>query len=430
LGISFEKPNCIYRKVQLTPSQMKPYQYSLHSNGFTGESLQSTLYCCCSDVDVDFPIKSSDCSHSSLVQLFGIEQYHLLDYLNVNKIRVFSQTKAGIHSTRELQQYAQVLKSYPRLQSKCIIMSSMMLYAIGTTTAMDVDTLVSNRHEDCDPLIQSLEKKGIDVKVLRKDEHWEEHGKVLGWMKKSFSTDWVKASGYHEISDFFMDSRCFFYLHGLKYISLPIQIQRIYKRNSANSFVDLIAIHYNNCPVKFPCIHPLQFRQGKLDILDHAAYQKMIRSIQENLKEWQSFSLSISDLKEMYPMCLVKPHSNLDHLYAYFIKVMDIYKQMYPSSYTCFMEVDSIPNLPVVILHTINPYVLTHSLTIKSFSVVKGNPIRVTLGNTYEVPINVHLNGYKLYERHKILEYYDDTLDLDELHIARLFATYVFKRFP
>ena len=40
LGISFEKPNCIYRKIKLTKTQLKPYHYSLLSNGFTGESLQ------------------------------------------------------------------------------------------------------------------------------------------------------------------------------------------------------------------------------------------------------------------------------------------------------------------------------------------------------------------------------------------------------
>ena len=175
LGITFEKPNCIYRKVQLTKSQLKPYQYSLLSNGFTGEPVQPTLYCCCSDTDIDFPIQSPDCTISSIVQLFGIEQLHLLDYLNVDKINFFSKTKAGIHSTHELQKYNQVIKSYPQqLQSNSIIMSSMMLYAIGTTTAMDVDIIVSNRYHECDVFIEELENKDIDVKVLRKDEHWEE----------------------------------------------------------------------------------------------------------------------------------------------------------------------------------------------------------------------------------------------------------------
>jgi hypothetical protein len=336
------------------------------------------------------------------------------------------QTKAGIHSTNELKKYAQVLNAYPSLQSNCIIMSSMMLYAIGTTTAMDVDVLVSNRHQECDSLIHSLEKNGMDVKVLRQDEHWEEKGEVLNWMKKSFSNDWVKSSGYHEISDFFLDSSCFFYLHGFKYISLPIQIQRIYKRNSTNSLTDLIAIHYNNQPVKFPCIHPLQFRQGKIDIIDQSTYKQMIRSIRKNLQEWQSISLSIAEIETLYPLCVVKPHSNLDHFYAFFKKVMNAYTQKYPESHTCFIECTSIPkHSPFVILHTINPSTFTN-VNIKSFHAVKERSTVTIQGNTYVVPKHIQLEGYRVYEKNKLLEFYEDTLDLEELHIARMFITYVF----
>lgn len=430
LGISFRKPKCIYRKITLNDSQLKNFYYCLSSNHFTISSLPSTFYCCCSDIDIDFPIKAPDCTISSIVQLFGIEQFHLLDYINLDKIHYFSSTKAGKHSTNELNKYKDILHSYsPYIQSKSIIMSSMMLYAIGTTTAMDVDIIVSNRYHECNSMIQSLEKNGIDVKILRHDDHWEEKGMILNWMKKSFSNDWVHHSGHHEINDFFMDSSCFFYLHQLKFVSLTIQIQRLNKRNSINSYVDLLAIHFNNRPITFQCIQPIQFRQGKIDIISHSTYKTMIKTIKDRLYDWQSISLSLHDIQSKFPLCSIKEHSNLNHFFKYLDNIIHIYQQTYTNSYTCLFNFDHLPkNIPFVILHTINTSFLTNSIHLKSFSIHKGKDITVSCDDKhFIIPKTIHLPHYTLYERTKLLEQYDHSLDYDELHIARLFITYVFR---
>ncbi len=432
LGISFEKPNCIYRKLNLTDLQLKNFHYCLISNGFTVNSLQNVLYCCCSDVNIDFPIKSPDSNISSIVQLFGIEQINLLNYINVDRIHYFSNTKEGIHSTNELKKYQDIMKSYScYLQSKSIIMSSMMLYVIGTTTAMDVDIIISNRYHETDQLIDELNENGIDVKMLRNDNHWEEHGKIINWMKKSFSNDWVKQSGHHEINDFFMNSKCFFYLHGLKFVSLDIQIQRLIKRNSINSYVDLLAIHLNHLSITpLPCIYPLLFRQGKVDIIDPTLYHSMIQQIKKKLKEWQNISLSFDDIQHLLPYCNIKRHSNLDHFYQYLNNIIKLYKETYPHSYTSLFTVKDIPsNTPFIILHTINLPFLTKSIHIKSFSIHKDKHIDVVLNNQhYTVPKTIDLPGYILYEKTKLLEHYDNTLDLDEMNIARLFITYVYQQ--
>jgi hypothetical protein len=292
---------------------------------------------------------------------------------------------------------------------------------------MDVDIIVSNRYHECDKLIQSLENGKIDTKILRDDEHWEEKGMILNWMKKSFSYDWVKQSGHHEINDFFMDSQCFFYLHQIKFISLAIQIERLKKRNSINSYVDLLAIHYNNAPIKGQCIHPLQFRQGKIEIIDSSMYHCMIRTIKERLYDWQSITLSIQKIESIFPFCNITAHHNLNHFYQYLETIISLYKQTYPSSHTCLFNCDKIPNAKFIIIHTINIPFLTKNINIKNFSINKHNS-HIKINDIHTVPTQIHIPGYTLYERTKILEHYDGSLDLDELNLARLFITYVFKK--
>jgi hypothetical protein len=321
LGINLNvKPNkkkCYYRKKRLSLLELNNLEYCLNSNEinikFNNKKNKNKIYLIFSDTDYDFNYNIKFINIISLTQLFGIENFNILKYINSDRHYKLLKTKEGMHSNKELQNYKDILANKPDyIINNFIVLSSMLLFILGTTTARDIDILIYNINDDINinKTAEIMGERNVDYKLFNKNNLWYsyEDKREMYWMTQAYSYDWVKNSGANELEDFYFNSNFYFYVYGIKCVSLKMQIERLIRRNSEYAYVDLIGLSiHNNVNINLfkpdLCISNLRLRQGVKTILTDESYEQMIIKIVKYLKLWHDKIFSIDQIKIILPKC-------------------------------------------------------------------------------------------------------------------------------
>ena len=171
-GIKFNKPkNKYFRKLILNELQIKNFVYCLKSNNFiiNNKINTSELYVVINGDNYDIlPKKINLCN---IIQLFGIENINILNYINVNHFYKLFESKEGKFSRNELKRYVNLLKSNNQYQQfSSIILSSMVLFVIGCTTAEDVDIMIYNKmdNKEIREITNQMGDNNLDPRILKK----------------------------------------------------------------------------------------------------------------------------------------------------------------------------------------------------------------------------------------------------------------------
>lgn len=331
LGIKINsKPNknSIYRHIQLNNIELNNLLYTLSSNFFFFNSKSTSysqninkhdIYICIDSKrlkNTNYDSVPSRIDLSSLTQMFGIENFNIIKYINLPRFQKLSKTNEGINSLTQLNNYINLIKNNSEYeQYSCCVLSSMILFIIGTTTALDIDPMIYNtmNNKDINNLSQKMGKEDIDYIELNKDNVWysEKSKSYAYWMTYAISIEWPQSVGASCIEDIFFNPKYHFYMYGIKFISLDLQIERLLKRNSPIAYVDLYVLKlYNKPDLKLPCnISKVQSRVGKTVYIDQESYNKIITKIQYYLGLWHNINIEVNELKKIFIYCETLPYN-------------------------------------------------------------------------------------------------------------------------
>ena len=188
----------------------------------------------------------------------------------------------------------------------------MLLFMIGTTTARDVDILIYNIHDDktISDIALNMGTHNIDYNIYTKQKLWYSHDyqKNVYWMTQSFNIDWAANSGANELEDFYFNSIYHFYIHGIKCVSLRVQIERLIKRNSNFAYVDLIGLTIqNNINLQYLkpnlCVPNVRLRQGAKKVISKDDYIIIINTVRSFLKIWHNTNYTLDYIQKILPIC-------------------------------------------------------------------------------------------------------------------------------
>ena len=324
---SIPSENTIYRVLSMNNKILKNFFYSLLSNKFIinysliKKSDENNVYICINNntknlKDDNYPIIPKNIDLSSLTQLFGIENINILKYINFDRCFTLKETKEGKNSEHQMDIYKKIfLKSNDYEKYSSVVLSSMILYVIGTTTAMDIDPMIYNvmDNKELFKITNKMSNNKIDYILLNKNNiwYWEKTKKDAYWMTYAISEEWVKSVGASNIEEIFFNNKYHFYFNEIKFTSLQLQINRLFKRNSAYAYVDLYALKKFNYPdLKLDCKMPqLRKRCGKISCIDENTYKETIKAIKKYLNLWHKIDVSIKELENIFMCNQINPYN-------------------------------------------------------------------------------------------------------------------------
>ena len=181
------------------------------------------------------------------------------------------------------------------------ILSSMVLFILGTTTAQDVDPMIYNKMDDkrVDKMVSKMCDQKMDIIKLNKDNiwYWQKTQDVAYWMSYAISLEWPQSVGASNITEVFFNPKYHFYMYGIKFVSYDLQMQRLMKRNSPAAYVDLYAVKkFNDPDLQIKCISKVRSRQGKIEYVDDTIYKAMLVQIKKYFGNEINGSAFIRDL--------------------------------------------------------------------------------------------------------------------------------------
>lgn len=351
--------NIICRKKILTKKQLVNLYYCLRSNNFTFDDIKNiknnnTVYICVSKDPLNFDITPPKINYCSLTQLFGVENFNILNYINFKRFLKLSNTKAGKHSLSELKKYSKFIKKYKDdIQANSCVLSSSVLYVTGVTTSEDVDIALYNKNENLNSLIEDILKTRIDMISIDKNNQWfwKKTDKNENWLTVAMN-EWIESVGGKQIEDIFLNSVYHFYIFGCKFISFDLEISRLYKRNRATSYADLIAVKtYTTYDIDIKCVKRIRMNRGQIIFIDEQEYNKMLKTIKFYMKDWHNKNYSIEDLKKILPLCPYKPfdkyiasvntHNLFNNLRIFHKHIKEIFITKYCSNCDLLLDVGS-----------------------------------------------------------------------------------------
>ena len=225
------KDNMLYLQRTLSKKELKNLLYYMEYEDFEIKNPKITdkneiIICASKTKTISYSAKIKNKKISSITQIFGIENFNILKYVNSDRIEELSKTKLGQRSLKHLKNYRTELDKLKDKEDEkyFIILSSMVLFAIGTTTAMDVDPMIYNKqnNNNIDKVASSMEKKNIDLIIMDEDSKWYsvKSKKIEAWLATEISEKWISRVGASKIEDVFLNSKYHFYFKGFKFISL------------------------------------------------------------------------------------------------------------------------------------------------------------------------------------------------------------------
>jgi hypothetical protein len=346
---------------------LKNFFYSLLSNDFIinynliQKSEKYDIYICIDTKNLkynDYQIIPKNINLASLTQLFGIENINILKYINIDRSFQLQETKEGKNSDHQMDLYKKIfLKSNEYEKYSSVVLSSMILYIIGTTTAMDIDPMIYNvmDNKEIKEIANKMSNNNIDYILLNKNNiwYWEKTKSNAYWMTYAISEEWVKSVGASNIQELFFNSKYHFYFNNIKFTSLELEISRLFKRNSPFAYVDLYALKKFNYPtLKLECKMPqLRKRCGRITCIDINTYKKTIKKIKTFLYDWHKIDVTIKELENTFMCDEINPYNKylknvntanlFDNLRKYHQYIKSYYLEKYCKNINILLDVGS-----------------------------------------------------------------------------------------
>lgn len=238
-----------------------------------------------------------------------------------------------------------------------VVLSSMVLYIIGTTTAQDIDPMIYNvmDNKEIKEIANKMSNNNIDYILLNKNNiwYWEKTKSNAYWMTYAISEEWVKSVGASNIQELFFNSKYHFYFNNIKFTSLELEISRLFKRNSPFAYVDLYALKKFNYPnLNLECKMPqLRKRCGRIICIDKKTYKKTIKIIKTFLYDWHKIDVTIKELENTFMCDEINPYNKylknvntanlFDNLRKYHQYIKSYYLEKYCKNINILLDVGS-----------------------------------------------------------------------------------------
>jgi len=316
--------NTFYRHIIMNNKILENFIYLLISNKFIINDLiekneKNDIYICINSSRFkknNYNIIPNNINLCSLTQLFGIENINIAKYINISRYMNLKKTNGGKNSEYEIKNYKKILSNSNEYEKYCyVILSSMVLYIIGTTTANDIDPMIYNvmDNKEINKTANKMGNNNIDYILLNKNNiwYWEKTKSYAYWMTYAISQEWVKSVGATSIEEIFFNTKYHFYFNEIKFTSLELEISRLFKRNSPYSYVDLYALKKFNYPeLKINCeISHLRKRSGKISYIDKKKYDEYIFKIKKYLYLWYKIKVTVNKLKNIFKYIETNPYN-------------------------------------------------------------------------------------------------------------------------
>ena len=307
--------NTFYRHIKMNSKFFENLLYLLLSNKFIINNLfkkyeNYDIYICINSnifKKTNYNIIPSNINLCSLTQLFGIENINIAKYININRSIQFKKTNDGKNSEYQIKNYKKIISNNSEYEQYCcVVLSSMVLYIIGTTTAQDIDPMIYNimDNKEINKIANKMGNNKIDYILLDKNNlwYWEKTKSYAYWMTYAISEEWIKSVGGTNIEDIFFNTKYHFYFNEIKFTSLELEISRLFQRNSPYAYVDLYALKKFNYPnLKINCeISYLKKRSGQITYIDEKDYNEYIIKIKKYLKLWYNIDIKINKLRNIF----------------------------------------------------------------------------------------------------------------------------------
>jgi len=316
--------NTFYRHIIMNNKILENFIYLLISNKFIINDLiekneKNDIYICINSSRFkknNYNIIPNNINLCSLTQLFGIDNINIAKYINISRYMNLKKTNGGKNSEYEIKNYKKILSNSNEYEKYCyVILSSMVLYIIGTTTANDIDPMIYNvmDNKEINKTANKMGNNNIDYILLNKNNiwYWEKTKSYAYWMTYAISQEWVKSVGATSIEEIFFNTKYHFYFNEIKFTSLELEISRLFKRNSPYSYVDLYALKKFNYPeLKINCeISHLRKRSGKISYIDKKKYDEYIFKIKKYLYLWYKIKVTVNKLKNIFKYIETNPYN-------------------------------------------------------------------------------------------------------------------------
>ena len=252
---------------------------------------------------------------------------------------------SGDISSKLVTHFKEFLKTRDFFEKeKIMIFSGLVTFIVGLTTTSDIDMLVVASESNTsyidsfmDATKELKEKSEIDHHILLNDGVWYKNGyNKLDYQKIWLTYELPEMTGAKDIYTVLTDSRFHFYFFGIKFVSIDFTIQRLIRRSSAPSYVDLIMLSKKHNYVTRPlCIPNLRIFGGIVYILHKSMTGGIYNNIKKYAKKWHNVDISMDEITKMYPRCVVehrneilnsKPHLDpeISDILYYFDKAKEI----------------------------------------------------------------------------------------------------------
>jgi hypothetical protein len=232
---------------------------------------------------------------SSLNLFLGIEALNFLHHQNLDRFVNYmkSTKKEIIASTKIFTDTYNLFKNLDQdrtnphkknISQRIIMYSGFVSLTLGTSYTSDADII--------------FWAKGLDKTEIEYMNNLVQQNDIFDY-SVYFSDDQLKESYIGEIV---ADPELHYYFMGIKIINVQSYINRLYKRASAVSYVDILMLNeINNYNIK-PCIPVITFKD-KAIVFTEERIQKLLREIQRLLKSWHYRDYSYDRLKKIFTVC-------------------------------------------------------------------------------------------------------------------------------
>lgn len=256
-------------------------------------------------------IEAYKLNYQNLNMFCGIDYYRFLYYHNLERFcQIYNIKNKYTDSACDI--FESYYKVYNKLsiedQDNIYIFSGVCLHALGSTYTTDIDLMViaSTKNLSYKEHINKELKyvKTVDYTMLLNDKQWHKAKNILAYQKNWLTYELPILSGAKDIYEVYSDPKFHFNFLGMKFVSLNITLQKLYSRNYAPSYTDLIALNtYANYPIRDLCIPNMTIFTGKITVYHDSNLEVLYKNILKWLYLWYNIKYSMNDIKKKIKRC-------------------------------------------------------------------------------------------------------------------------------
>lgn len=251
----------------------------------------------------------------SLNLLLGYNTLQVIEKQDMDRLcsYIFSEKKEVKRTITMIKDFIDYYKRVnENIKKRTIIFSGAILTSLGTTYTEDIDLIYygENQNENVIEEVKKIyNKKYIDYSIINNKRVIKANGYSRSYLYEWLTKEWPQLLNIESIKEVITNPEHHYYFMGMKLISVELTIERLMKRSSPSSFVDLIMLEKVNNYKSQPCFPNLVLRQGKITIYDDNMINKKLQTVKKYFKHWHNIDYSLTNLKNKIKRCTEDPHN-------------------------------------------------------------------------------------------------------------------------